>query len=104
LRDLANPSNPTIKVPMINLGRIVVIGRNQQRRDILRARVEGVAEDDLGYYHVGPTEEGLGQLGRWATVYQPQGEEYAVVAKGCENSAPCFDSPDKVFLLSTAMS
>jgi hypothetical protein len=102
MRDLANPNNPTIKVPMMNLGRVAVIGR-YLRRDILRARTGNSANDSLGYYHVGPTEEGKGVLGRWLQVYSPENQQETVIVKGCENSAPAFDAPERVVLLQTDM-
>jgi hypothetical protein len=98
--DIANPGQ-TIKKPFIDVGRIAVIG-DTPRVDLL-PQLDGTPIGSLGYYHVGPTVEGGGTLGRWSDIYVPEGRPWSIRARGAENSIPMFDKPEDVVLLSTAL-
>jgi hypothetical protein len=98
--NLASPGD-LIEVPFIAPGRIAIFG-DAVRRNLL-PQTENTPRDALGYYHIGPTVEGDGRLGRWARVYTPEGRPMFIRAEGCENSLPAFDSPERVVLLSTEL-
>ncbi|MGB4824930.1 MAG: major capsid protein [Leuconostoc mesenteroides] len=103
LDDTKPGSGETILVPMCPDGSILVIGQNDDRE--FRVGTGSTREDDtpvtVGYNHIGPTEEGNGRLGRWATAYVPQGDEYMFVAKSAQNSLPVITRPDLVVNMTT---
>lgn len=93
----------TKKVPFIADGVILVIGRNDDREFTIGtgSTEEAKTAISVGYTHIGPTEEGNGRLGRWATAYTPQGEEYMFVAKAAQNSLPVIERPDLIVVMTT---
>lgn len=98
LDDTKPNTGETINVPFMIDGVMMAIGQNDDRE--FRVGTGSTRENrtpvTIGYNHIGPTEEGNGRLGRWATAYVPQGEEYMFTAKAAQNSLPVIQRPDLV--------
>lgn len=96
LDESAPGTGKTVTVPFIADGALLFIGRNDGREFTIGSGSTDEPETSVrvGYTHVGPTEEGNGRLGRWATAYVPQGEEYMFTAKTAENFLPVIERPD----------
>lgn len=99
---LFNPDDPNTPIAkkLIDDGRVVVIGNRLSTEIIPRLNNDG--GNTLGYYHVAPTVEGNGALGRWAEIYVPQEMPWSIRARAAENSIPMFDAASRVVLLKSA--
>ncbi len=106
--DILDPANPgkTIGVPFLSRGKILVVGNPPPRGFVVglgSASAGPTTGLDLGYTHIGPTEEGDGALGRWARVYTPQDRPWEVRGDGVTNALPVIEAFDRVVVLSTDM-
>jgi hypothetical protein len=94
----------TVSVPFVPDGAIVAIGAYDSKQ--FRIGAGSTAENinnpvQLGYTHVGPTEEGNGRLGRWANTFVPQGREWMFVGQSVQNLLPVIEAPDRIVNLTT---
>lgn len=103
--DLSNPGRTT-KIPFMPTGKILAIGRN--RRNDYRVG-EGATDDpnkdlDLGYTHLGPTEEADGAPGFWTRTYVPEDMPMQVQFQGACNFLPVIQAASKIAVASSDLS
>lgn len=104
-----DPANPTIPqaVPFMPRGLIVMIGNPVPRGFQVGG---GGNEPDpnnelpIGYTHIAPTVEGGGVPGRWGDVLVPDNAPWMIRGRSAANLLPMIEAPDKLVVLSTAMS
>ena len=103
--DASDPtSGNTTLVPFVPDGAITMIGRPDTRVFTIGSGSTDESKNSpltLGYTHLGPTEEGNGRLGRWATAYVPQGQEWMFVGKSASNLLPVINKPELIVNLTT---
>lgn len=89
-------------LPFVPVGAIGVIGKYDNRQFVVGT---GSTPDptpiQLGYTHVGPTEEGNGRLGRWANAYVPQGQQWQFIGQSAANVLPVIDAPERIVIMTT---
>lgn len=105
--DLANPGQ-TIKLPFAPIGKILHIGAPVTDSTFIVG--EGATDEPtlntpvrIGYGHVAPTVEGGGVPGRWARLYVPEREPWALAADGAENFLPVIQAPDRLVISTTTV-
>jgi hypothetical protein len=101
--DLANPGQTT-KVPFMPRGKVVFVGTDARPRYVVGEGSTMEAPEALGYTHLGPTVEGGGRPGRWADVYTPEQEPWALEGRGVSNGLPVIEAPERVVISTTDMS
>lgn len=98
--DSADPtSGDTIEVPYVPDGAVVYIGRNEKKAFEIGTGSTDESRNtplEIGYTHLGPTEEGNGRLGRWANAFVPQGREWQFVGQSVQNILPVIHRPELV--------
>jgi len=103
IMDLANPGQ-TVTVPFMPRGKVLFIGSDTRPRYIVGEGSTQKPEYGLGYTHLGPSVEGGGRPGRWADVYTPEQEPWALEGRGVSNGLPVLESPERLVISTTAMS
>jgi len=106
--DILDPTNPgkTIGLPFLSKGKVLYVGNPPPAGFTvgLGGATEGPTTGlELGYTHIGPTEEGDGAMGRWARVYTPQERPWEVKGDGVTNGLPVIEANDRVVVASTDM-
>lgn len=101
--DETKPGTGETKIlPFVPIGVIAVIGAYDTRQfQIGFGSTPDPTPIQLGYTHVGPTEEGNGVLGRWAKAYVPEGQEWQFIGKSAANVLPVIDAPERIVILTT---
>lgn len=103
IMDLANPGQTTT-VPFMPRGKVLFIGNEARPRFIVGEGSTQEVQNALGYTHLAPTVEGGGRPGRWARVYTPEQEPWALEAQGVSNGLPVIESPNLIVVATTTMS
>ncbi|MFW8628568.1 major capsid protein [Deinococcus sp. ME38] len=82
-------------------GKIAVVGGN----DVMVTMTDGsvITRPGLGRTHIGPTVEGDGRPGIWLNAYTPQSRPMHAIAQGASNGLTIFDAPERLVILTTAM-
>lgn len=109
--EIIDPSNPkkTIKIPFLEEGKILVIGGGRRRGFQIGDAAPGIGStpDDgatrLGYTHIAPTAEGKFRLGRWADIFTPEREPWALEGRSVTRGLPVIEADDRLVVLSTDM-
>jgi hypothetical protein len=103
--EILDPNNPkkTIKIPFCPVGSLTGVGNNSGTRYIVGAGSTQPVENALGYTHLSPTVEAGGQPGRWADVFTPEREPWAIEARGVQNGLPVVEAPEKLVHASSDM-
>lgn len=96
----------TIKVPFMPRGVVLLVGDNPGTGEFIVGEGEGSTDNpantlELGYTHVGPTEEANGTPGRWARVYTPDDMPMQFRGQAASNELPVIRATKKIVLLST---
>ena len=98
--DSADPTaGTTIDVPFVPDGAVVYIGQNDRKRFEIGTGSTDESQNtplQLGYTHLGPTEEGNGRLGRWANAYVPEGKRWMFIGQSVQNILPVIDRPELI--------
>lgn len=100
--DLANPGK-TKKIPFMNRGAILGIGRANARRFVIGAGSTQPMPFQLGYTHVAPTVEGRGRAGRWSDVFTPEREPWAMEGRSVTNGLPVIENEELIAVATTEM-
>jgi hypothetical protein len=106
--EIFDPANPgkTIRIPFMPRGKLLAVANNTGSNAYVVGQGSTPApEYALGYTHIAPTVEGGGMPGRWADVYTPQGEPWALEGRGVQNALPVIEANyyDKLAVASTDM-
>ena len=97
-------SGVTKKVSFCPTGGLLAIGAYDAKRfRVGTGSTQPQSPVELGYTHVGPTEEGDGKLGRWANLYVPEGKKYQFIGQSVTNLLPVIEAPDRICVSSTEM-
>lgn len=99
-------SGNTVDVPYLPDGAVLFIGQNDRKAFEIGTGSTDESENtplQIGYTHIGPTEEGNGRLGRWANAFVPQGREWQFVGQAVQNLLPVIDRPELIVNATTAM-
>ena len=104
--ELYDPTDPsrTIQIPFMAEGAILAVGNYNARRYVVGQGATAPTVYNLGYTHLAPTIEGKGRPGRWADVFTPEREPWAVEGRGVTNGLPVIEAPDRIAVASTEMS
>jgi hypothetical protein len=86
-------------------GKIFVVGRaTPDGFELTTGSVENPNNDlRLGYTHIAPTIEGMGQPGIWSRVFVPEGKPMQLLGETAVNMLPAILNPTRLLLLSTAL-
>ncbi len=86
-------------------GKILHVANNQRSgyRVGEGSTANPLADQALGYTHLGPTVEGNGRPGRWADMFTPEAQPWQLRARGAMNIMPVIEAPEKIATQSTAM-
>lgn len=99
-------SGITKLVPFCPDGALVFIGAFDGRRFQIGSGSTdetNLSPVQIGYNHIGPTEEGNGRLGMWANAFVPQGKEWQFVAQSVINMLPVIEGPDRIVNATTSL-
>lgn len=103
-----DPSDPTqtINIPFMPRGKILAVANNTGTNFTLGQGAVGqgatpIVENALGYTHIAPTTEGNGVPGRFAAVYRPERELWAVEGIGVTNGLPVIEAAYKIAVASS---
>jgi hypothetical protein len=106
--EVLDPTDPTgggtVLIPFVPDGAITMVGTPDTREFVIGSGSTDESKNTpitLGYTHVGPTEEGNGRLGRWATAYVPQGSEWMFIGKSAANLLPVIEKPSLIVNMTT---
>jgi hypothetical protein len=100
IMDLANPGKTT-NVKFMPNTKLVALGENTGSRYMVGAGGRPPVNYVLGYTHMAPTVESGGQPGRWARVFTPEREPWALVGESASNELPVVESPDKIVIMTS---
>lgn len=105
--DPATAYKTTLQIPFMEEGAILYVGENA-RSEYRVGEGEGSTDDPdndlmLGYTHMAPTVEANGTPGRWAELYTPEREPWALHGRGAENMLPVIEAPNKTVVARTEM-
>lgn len=101
--DLTNPGQ-SVTVPFIARGKVLFVGSNTRPQYVVGEGSTQQVEWGLGYTHLAPTVEGGGSPGRWADVYTPEQEPWALEGRGVTNGLPVIEQPELIVVATTSMS
>lgn len=93
----------TISIPFMPKGAILAVGNNNAAQFVIGAGSTPPPNNTLGFTHIGPTVEGRNAPGRWADVYTPQNEPWAIEGRGVTNGLPVIEAPEKIAVATTEM-
>lgn len=98
----------TVKVPFAPEGQILYVARGRPDEDLVQVD-QGSTDDgendlELGFTHLGPTEEADGALGVWARAYVPEDMPMQVRGQSASNVLPVLRGKKRRVVLSTEMS
>lgn len=100
-------SEDTITVPFAPEGFLLYIARGRPDSDLIEidqgSTDDGENDVELGYTHLGPTEEANGALGVWARVYTPEDMPMQVRGQSASNVLPVLRNGKRRVVLSTEM-
>jgi hypothetical protein len=103
--EVLDPANPgkTKTVPFLEKGKVVAIGNPIPAGFQVGQGATENSQNELpiGYTHIGPTVEGQGQPGRWARVFTPEGQPWALRGEAVTNGMPVIEAPEKVSVASS---
>lgn len=111
--EIRDPNDPSklIRVPFMERGVVVDIGAGAPDESLLPIGQGSTADPDarrleIGYTHVGPTEENNGAMGTWARVYTPENMPMQLVGESVSNSLPVVypSGRRRIVIRSTALS
>ena len=75
----------TISMPFMPRGRILAVARGARARFEVGDGATGPNDIMLGYTHLAPTIENGGTPGRWAEIYTPEAEPWAIEGRAVSN-------------------
>ena len=106
--EVFNPAAPTVTTikKFIPDGKILFVANNQRNgyRVGEGSTPNPLADNALGFTHLGPTVEGDGRPGRWADMFTPENQPWQLRARGASNVLPVIEKADGIVVLSTDMS
>ena len=104
--DASNPEQ-TQNVPFFPRGKVLYVGSADQSGFDISNVGEGATPDEdgreLGYTHIAPTTEGMGQLGRWLRVFTPEQRPMQLKGEGVTNGLPVVSEDAQLAVASTEM-
>lgn len=97
----------TTKLPFAPQGYLLYVARGRPDEDLVQVG-QGSTDDgqndlEIGYTHVGPTEEAEGALGLWARVYKPEDMPMQLRGQSASNVLPVLRKGVRRVVLSTAL-
>ena len=104
--EVLDPVNPgqTIRLPFMPRGKILAVARGARTRFEVGDGATAPNDIALGYTHLAPTIEGGGTPGRWADIYTPESEPWAIEGRGVSNGLPVLEDVQRLCITSTEMS
>lgn len=101
----ATGDGTTIKVPFAPEGFLLYVARGRPDEDLVQIDAgstdDGENDLEIGYTHLGPTEEGDGALGLWARVYVPEDMPMQVRGQSASNVLPVLRNRTRRVVTST---
>lgn len=103
-----NGDGTTDKIAFAPEGFLLYVARGTPDQDIVDIGAGSTDEQDendleIGYTHLGPTEEAEGALGMWARVYKPEDMPMQLRGQSASNVLPVLRNRTRRVVLSTAM-
>jgi len=103
-----NGDGGTVKVPFAPPGFLLYVARGRPDNDLLQIDAgstmdEGAETLELGYVHLGPTEEADGRLGVWARVYTPEDMPSQLRGQSASNTLPVMRNRTRRVVSSTEL-
>lgn len=102
----AGGAGGTVKVPFAPEGYLLYVARGRPDTDLVEIGGGSTPEEndlEIGYTHLGPTEEAEGALGLWARVYKPEDMPMQLRGQSASNVLPVLRKGDRRVVLSTAI-
>jgi hypothetical protein len=103
----ADGSGNTTNLPFAPEGLLLYVGLGRPDTDLVQidqgSTNDGQNNLELGYTHLGPTEEAEGALGVWSRVYKPESMPMQLRGQSVSNTLPVMRNRKRRVVLSTEM-